>query len=401
MSYSYNLSHIPDFNNILNGNNVDNKYIKIISKTNSNYKIIQYNKEILAFDLVNSYGLLRSVIVNQENNVVCFSPPKSVNADKFIEKYSNPSSSIVAEEFIEGTMINVFYDFSINKWKIATKGTVDANVKFFRSSSKSFATMFFETCDKVHLVIGNLNPEYCYSFVLQHPENRIVVPFQQCALYLVEIYNIQKQENGDLYVIRENIEKIKQYGYFKDSFVKFPKKYDFENYQDLINNYASPGTPYYILGVILKNNETGERCKIRNPTYEEVKYLRGNQSKLQYQYLTLRNQGKVKEFLKYYPEMASELSFYRDQVHLFTTVLYQNYISCYIHKEKPLKDFSPQFRTHMFKLHEKYLNIYRPQNLFITNSIVINYVNEMQPSLLMYSLNYNLRKHKVDEIKAK
>jgi hypothetical protein len=401
----FHLSLIPDFNNFLYQDNdethIDNKYLKIITKTNRTYKILQYNKELLAFDLVNSYGLLRSVIVNDKNNVVCFSPPKSMNADKFIEKYPRTTTitkTLVAEEFIEGTMINVFYDKDYNKWKIATKSKVDADVKFYSSTNKTFANMFIEACYKNNLVIQTLNPAYCYSFVLQHPENRIVVPINQCQLYLVEIYSIEKETNGNINVITENIEKIKDYGYFNNSFIKFPQKYDFTSYQELIDNYASPNTPYYVLGVIIKNKETGERTKIRNPIYEEVKQLRGNQSKLQFQYITLRQQGKVNEFLKFYPEYRSVLSSYRDQIHFFTNTLFQNYISCYIHKKKPLKEFSPQYKTHMFKLHEKYINELKPQNMFVSNTVVIEYVNQLPPPLLMYSLNYNLRKHNIDVI---
>ena len=50
----------------------------------------------------------------------------------------------------------------------------------------------------------------------------------------------------------------------------------------------------------------------------------------------------------------------------------------------------------MFKLHEHFINDLRPQNLYITKIEVINYVNKLHPSLLMYCLNYNIRKHTID-----
>jgi tryptophanyl-tRNA synthetase len=84
--------------------------------------------------------------------------------------------------------------------------------------------------------------------------------------------------------------------------VQFPDKYVFSNYTELIEKFASANTPYDILGVIIKNNETGERTKFRNPIYEEVRSLRGNEPKLQYQYLSLRQNGKLASFLKYFPE---------------------------------------------------------------------------------------------------
>jgi hypothetical protein len=105
------------------------------------------------------------------------------------------------------------------------------------------------------------------------------------------------------------------------------------------------------MGVVLHNRMTGERAKIRNPIYEQVRNLRGNQSKLQYKYLCLRKDGKMKDYLKFYPENKGEFSKFRDQVHLFTDTLFLNYTSCYIKHEKPLSEFSHQYKSHMYNLH--------------------------------------------------
>jgi hypothetical protein len=157
-------------------------------------------------------------------------------------------------------------------------------------------------------------------------------------------------------------------------------------------------TSYDIVGVIIYNKETGERSKIRNPVYEQVRNLRGNQPKLQYQYLCLRKEGKVKDFLKFYPENKAEFSTFRDQVHLFTNTLYSNYVSCYIKKEKPLLDFSEQYRTHMFNIHKIYIDELRVKKLFVNSTVVQKYVNELHPSLLMYCLNFQMRKRNIDTI---
>jgi len=114
--------------------------------------------------------------------------------------------------------------------------------------------------------------------------------------------------------------------------------------------------------------------------------------------LSLRKEGKVSDFLKFYPEKKKELSAFRDQVHLFTNTLFDNYKACYIKKEKPLKEYPEQYRTHMFNIHQIYLTDLREQGLFINSTIVQKYVNEMHPSLLMFCLNYQMRKRNVDSI---
>jgi len=169
---------------------------------------------------------------------------------------------------------------------------------------------------------------------------------------------------------------------------------------DLIDRYASMNTSYDILGVVFHNTETGERTKIRNPVYEQVRQLRGNQPKLQYQYLSLRKEGKVSDFLKYFPENKKDFSVFREQIHLFTNTLYSNYVSCYIKKEKPLMAFSEQYRTHMFNIHKHYLDDLKEQKLYVSNTVVIKYVNNIHPSLLMFCLNFQMRKRSVDFIKA-
>ena len=423
MKTTYTLSEIPGFMNIINKNNTENdtenasccndqeqsKYFSVTeysTKSNEVYKIVRYRKEMLALDLIPMYGLLRSVIINSENRVVSFAPPKSLPADQFMTKYSKKSDFIIAQEFVEGTMINVFFDTAINSWKIATRNTVDANVSFYRSNkipngppNKTFNAMFEEACRANNLNLETLNKTFCYSFVLQHPDNRIVVPFTVPRLYLVEVFEIVQTET-DVGIISQNISAVRTNGAWNLTSIRFPDVYEFTSYSDLIEKFASANTPYDVMGIVIKNMTTNERTKIRNPIYEEVRHLKGNQSKLQYQYLHLRKEGKISEFLKFYPENKNDFYDCRNQVHMFTKMLHQNYLSCYVKKEKPLGEYTPQFRTHMFKIHEQYINDLKPQGLFVTNVVVINYVNNLAPALLMHSLNFHLRKQKVDIIKA-
>lgn len=404
---TYNLSAIPGFGNIISTGEILPEFEKYYTlheystKANEKYTIVRYSKEFLRSDLINSYGLLRSVIFSGPK-VVCFAPPKSLSGEDFISKYPSKTENIVAEEFIEGTMINVFFDPTYGAsgcWQIATRNTVGAEVSFYKWSSMTFNQMFLEACISNNFNIQTLNPSYCYSFVLQHPSNRIVIPFKKPQLYLVAIHKIiQVYEN--VTVVEENLTDVRKGGLLHLTGLKFPERYEFTTYTELIDKFASGNTSYDVMGVVVKNTQTGERSKFRNPIYEEVRHLRGNQPKLQYQYLCLRHSGKLPEFLKYYPETKEEMSKFRDQVHMFTDNLHKNYISCYVRKEQPLRQYSEQYKTHMFKLHEHFTTNLRPTGLYITNTEVIRYVNKLHPSLLMYCLNFNMRKRNIDTIKS-
>ena len=403
---TYNLSSVPGFENLITTGEVSEEVCKYYSlnhystKANEKYVIIRYSKEFLRPDIIGSYGLLRSVILSGPK-VVSFAPPKALSGENFILKYPTKSENIVAEEFVEGTMINVFFDptYGANGcWQISTRNTVGAEVSFYKWSNMTFNQMFLEACINNNFNIQTLNPKFCYSFVLQHPSNRIVVPFKNPQLYLVGVYEII-QNNEKVVVVEEDLSKVRQGGLWYLTKIRFPEIYEFSTYSELIEKFASGNTPYDVMGIIIKNRQTGERTKFRNPIYEEVRHLRGNQPKLQYQYLCLRHSGKLPQFLKYYPETKEEMSKFRDQVHMFTETLHKNYISCYVKKEKALREYSDQYRTHMFKLHEYFVNDLRPKGLYITNTEAIKYVNNLHPSLLMYCLNYNMRKRMVDTIK--
>jgi hypothetical protein len=403
----YNLSQTDDFNKLAFTDESSNSTMNL-NKTEcttlngQKYKVIRYNKNTLCYDNIPTYGIYRSVIINSDSQIVSFSPPKSVNADAFIKKYDTKTDSLVAEEFIEGTMINVFWDPKIGlsgAWEISTRNTVGAVSSFYKSSNaKTFRDMFLEAATNNNLDLVSLHKNFCYSFVLQHPENRIVVPFKSPQLYLISMYIIDNTNRDNLNVY--SVDKSSFLELHTNTTIKIPTIYDWTTYADLIDKYASMNTAYDILGVVIHNNETGERTKIRNPVYEEVRQLRGNQPKLQYQYLSLRKEGKVSDFLKYYPENKKEFSTFRDQIHLFTNTLYSNYVSCYIKKEKPLLEFPEQYRTHMFNIHKQYLDELKDKKMYVTNTVVIKYVNNIHPSLLMFCLNYHMRKRNVDFIKA-
>ena len=403
----FNLSRIPDFNNLVNGTISENNILKLYNvecrtSNNQKYSVIRYLKDFLCVDYVPTYGLCRSVILNSANNVVSFAPPKSISSDIFIQLYPEKNDNLIAQEFVEGTMINAFWDPTIGlsgSWEISTRNTVGATSSFFKGTNKkTFRDMFLEAAKESNLVLEHLNKGFCYSFVLQHPDNRIVVPFHKPALYLVALYNIQNV-NDNILVHYLLMDKVKEFDWVPAN-LKFPKIYQWNNYTELIEKYASMNTSYDILGFVVYNNETGERMKVRNPVYEQVRNLRGNQPKLQYQYLCLRKEGRVSDFLKFYPENKKEFSSFRDQIHLFTNTLLSNYLSCYVKKERPLIEFSEQYRTHMFNIHKIYTDELREKKWFVNNTVVIKYVNNLHPSLLMYCLNFQMRKRTVDTIVA-
>lgn len=365
-----------EWENILIQKNLEEKY-----QDKHDVYILKYNRSNLKPSQYSTLGKYRSFICYKDK-VLSFSPPKSLNYDHFIEE--NIANQCYAEDYIEGTMITVYYNEHKEKWEIATKSALGATVYFF-NQTKTFDIMFKEACENCNFNIENLSKKFNYIFILQHPENRIVLPIQLPYIYLIKIYEIKDNivYQQDLYKTITDYQLIK---YEEGKIpVGIPAVYPINSYEELEKYFGSEETSHNYLGVMIYN-QNGERTRIRNPNYQEIKYLRGNQPKLFYQYLDLRKKDKVKDYLFYYPESSNAFLEFRKILHRFTNLLWKNYINCFIKKEGVLKDYPFKYKIHMYNLH----NIYITDKTPITKDIVIKYINNLDSAQILYAINYPL-----------
>lgn len=195
------------------------------------YEMINYVKSTESGETLGEY---KSVIFDPTTKyVMCFAPEKSTDMAKFIENYK-PEHVIDVEQAVEGTMINLFYDWRISKWEIATKGNIGCNYWYFRTQypnpetgeyvqwgsgsqnahhpavgeqtdnmcQKTFRQMFIDVFQYTNdgeyngygkdindiAFLNELPKEYNYSFVLAHPDNHLVYETKLAQLTLVGVY---------------------------------------------------------------------------------------------------------------------------------------------------------------------------------------------------------------------
>jgi hypothetical protein len=372
--------------------------------------------------------------------------------DMKTHEVNSVSGSLTAEELVEGIMVNLFWkagagaDDSNGKWYIATKSCVgevsydhilqveaeaqvaaaatvgsettteagagaDAGTGTETDTSRGFQKLGVQEilrrriCEVLSLLPGGLAgvpKEYCYSFVVQHPKNQIVNTITVPKLYLVAVYQLTSLDDGGVNAIRINRDIFS--ANFGGSVSHMPSTLtcvldDTETaaatvtphtVEDYCKMYASADTRSVSLpGVVFVDKDSGFCYKKRNPKYESVKKRKGMEQKLMAQYLQLRKDRAIDEYLKYHPQHSRAFRQFRDRLHDYTQRLYDAYIEHYVKKDaKPLKEYDRELKTHMYKLHyDTYLATMKEAGAFITKHAVINYVNQLAAAQQLACLN--------------
>jgi len=355
-------------------------------------------------------GLFRSVVINGSGNIVAFSPPKTINfnssADSAILDPMPIAELFVAEEFVEGTMINLFHNsydgdtvpnaamasIPANMtagWEISTKGVVGGMIVVPKpgggrladgddvaTPKSTFRALFLDACVKSGIEFDKLDTRYTYSLVLQHPENPLVACNTKPCVYLIAMYSI---DNATLTVTRHPRSTVD----WKGIGFRVPREYSSGNnaaitFQNVCNRYANPAgtSPYRIMGVMLHSANkggTGWSFKMRNPSYESAKHAPLEQGKrLLFEYCSMRHTHDVKSHIKLYPDDSTKFSEFQEHIRAYTSQLYSNYVGCYITKVRPLIEYAPNMRTHMYRMHHDIYKARRAAEAPATESVNTN-----------------------------
>jgi hypothetical protein len=394
MEYTIDIENIPS----------DIKVKKYTPKSSTfQYKVLSYDPKNILYD--NHESIFRSVIFSEpENELLCFSHPQSVPTQNFQSKYPIINENIYINEIIEGTMIQLFYDSRKGSWEIATKGAIGGDYWFYRTqypdsgihdsfSQKTFRSMFLDVFPPLE-TFDKFPKNYCYQFILQHPDNHIVLNLLKPSIYLVGVYEISGKTAK---VVMPTTYETWDYFTAIESLL-FPRRFSVTSYDEITENYCSCQSDYKMIGCMITHLETGERMVIENRTYSEVRELRGNHPNLQYQYLCLRRMDKVTDFLGYFPQYKKIFYKFYKQYCNFLTNLHQSYLTYYIQKSgvKISKKYFPLiYRIH----HIIYLpSLAQGEKKIMRLSEIAKYVKEMNPSELIHYLNYHLEEN-IEELK--
>ena len=408
------------------------------SLSSSVFYTLKYDRSKLTPEQYDMVGRFRSVVFDRYGRICSVAPPKMLTLTDEMKKFevNSVNGTLFAEELVEGIMVNLFWNEEQEKWYIATKSCVGevsfdhilqaeaaaqaaatADPEVGEDSSKEFQRVGVQEllrrriCEVLCLIpcgLALLPKQYCYSLVVQHPKNQIVNVISVPKLYLVAVYEVTAQDTDacGVNVIRVNRDIFSVS--FGGSVSHMPSTLtcvldDTETesatasatfaphtVDDYTKMYASADTRSVSLpGIVFVDKDTGFCYKQRNPKYESVKKRKGMEQKLVAQYLQLRKDRAIDEYLKYHPQHSRAFRQFRDRLHDYTQRLYNAYIEHYVKKHaKPLKEYDRELKIHMYKLHhEVYLTTMKPSGAFVTMHTAITYVNQLAPAQQLVCLN--------------
>lgn len=305
----------------------------------------------------------RGLILEKETNAVkCFTFTKSLDS---VEDVFNLERFRV-EQAIDGTQIRLFYHEG--DWRCATTRCIDAGKAFFYSN-RSFQQLYQDAMINSGLNLEQLDKEFCYSFVLQHPENRIVVAYEKPRLIHVLSRNLRtlEEENCDI-----GVEKPAIYSELKTiADVDLALRMPYE--KDVVDE-----------GLMLID-DAGKRVKLRRANYKRMKDIRGNSNNLFFHYLHLIKNGTLAEYLVHFPEDASMIAFCEKDFNTFIENIHFHYMEKRINKNNI--EIPSYYKKILYDLHGKYLNTGRR----ITQSVVREELLKLEPKQIMAMINHRFR----------
>ena len=350
---------------------------------NNDLYLIRYNRYNEKCNLDNSLNkLLRGTVFDRKTNkCVCYTFNMGVDYELF--KKNNNIKDIRVEESIDGTMINVY--FYKDKWYFSTKGMLDSN-RCYWNSRKSFYQLFDDcTGNKTDKLLESLNKKYCYSFIITHPENRIVTRYETCGLYLCRVRDMSSETYK---IVNEEIN-------CKDVEILYPKTIEFKSYEELEKTVE---TLYYEKeGFMLYNKEMTERVKVKGLEYCNAQESKGNNKNPIYNLLERILTNTHTRYLKYYPDETWIVNDIIKKLNILTNDLFNLYMTVHVKKNKV--EIPYKLKPLLYKLHGIFIENRKTNKLYkTTRRNILDYIYSLDVGKLYFVLFKPIPQHQQQQL---
>ena len=374
----------------------DGGLLHVVEPPNSSYALVKYTKSVSNFD-VPHVRWCRSLVVDKTSRLpVSVAPPKSnVLTDNSVNE------ATVAEEFVDGTMMNVFLSGSDSTVQVATRSRLGADRSYYKNSP-SFRTMLDDAMNhqgvaylKDMLPRCESSVSQFTSLVLQHPANRLVKQVDVPSVVIV--HQGWVDASGTVFV-EEDASKFSYVSSLENDGMEI-QPYNLESLraEKSVKEWVSVQSRDRQVGwqgVVLKDGN-GNRWRERSDVYETLRKLRGNESTTEERYARLRKMRTVSQYLAFYPNDKDVFHELERLLRKNTHTLFHFYVDTFRKRNVLFHELPWPYKHHVSVLHNNYKNVLRANKKVIDLEVVIQYVNNLS---LEDSANM-LKEHRLDLVK--
>ena len=346
-----------------------------LSTPDNPYALIRYvkGKSDMALEHVRAF---RSVVWDTlEHRPVSVTPFKSTDGECLPD--TGTPSAYTLEHFVDGVMIGMWYDKYSCSWRYHTRSTIGANCRYY-SQTRSFRQMF----DNATSVLNwdTLDREACYTWVLQDPDNRIVVPVKTPIAHLVMAAKVSSDATVDLSLPLPQD---------KNPVMKTQAPATWDDVKSRVLDWNSR-FGHTVQGIHIKDAQ-GRRWKLRTAEYNRVRALRGNTARRDFVWLAAWRSNTLPAYLSLYPEERHGSDLAIGAWKRISNDVFHMYVDVFKARSLPKTAIPPKYRPLVYGIHNKFMTELKPAGKTVNWQIVLEYMNSRDIPQMLYVINWDSR----------
>ncbi len=303
------------------------------------------------------------ILEKNTNKIVCYSFEKCEDMENI-----NPKININEARFdiaIDGVLIRVYNYNGI--WMISTKKCIDAK-KARWLTTKSFHEMFEEVFPTEK--IANMDVNDCYTFILCHPENNMVVKYETPRLYHIATRNMVTFQE-----------------YEKDIGIEQSPKQNIVNGDVSVLNQLMTQPNLNYEGYIIVDSSY-KRQKFSSPYYKRAREVWGNTNNRFYRYCEIRKEGPtlMEEYIKYFPQDVNDFSKYENKIIDFGKKVFETYQDRHVRRKQI--NIPPYLKRVIYDIHGDFLKNRQMTDMVKIMQWISNYDAKLLVHLIYQSENF-------------
>jgi len=291
--------------------------------------VSEYDDRVaLNYHQIDSYKHKFNPIVMECRGLILSKPDNEVLCRSF-DRFWNYGEDPKSDEFditqakvadkIDGSLCNVYHDGA--KWHVATRKMAFAE-GLIPNKKKTYAEIFEEAIgDDINDIFAPISTDLTIIFELVSPETRVVTPYKDKAVYLLDVRNQDGVYLGNeitrFWTITENTKWF------------YPEVHEFNTWEEVIE--SSKALPAMEEGYVAQIGSW--RIKVKNPAYLAIAHLRDNGAITEKRVVKLVMMQDHGEYLLHFPEDMPE---FRPYIDAYDTMIEDLYVRW--EKNKDIED---------------------------------------------------------------